>query len=95
MLVLEKLLNLGCHPYQVDSARTPHTLASGALPSGEPVSESFLAGDEHEFDELRQRVVDDDFEPLPLPKTPRVYRHREQAGRASFTTTSIKERAKF
>lgn len=29
-----QLLQLGRHPYQVDSARTPAVLASGALPSG-------------------------------------------------------------
>ena len=35
-----------------------------------------------------KRVVNDDFEPLHDPKTPRGHRRREQAGRASFTTTS-------
>jgi hypothetical protein len=83
-----QLLNSGRYLYQVDSARTPHVLASGTLPSSEPVSASFFAGNEYDFDERHQRVVNDDFEPLHDPKTSRGHRRREQAGRASFTTTS-------
>jgi hypothetical protein len=62
------------HPHQVDSARTRRVLASGALPSDEPVQESFLADDDNEFSELREAQLGDDFQ--------------DQAGRASVSSTS-------
>ena len=45
-------------------------------------------GSKHGSDELRQREVGDDYSPLHAPKTPRGQRCREQARRASFSTTS-------
>ena len=58
------------------------------VPPNEPIGESFLADDEHDFNELRQRVVSDDFEALHESKTPRGYRSCKRASLSPFTANS-------
>jgi hypothetical protein len=77
-----RMLQAGQHPSQVDSPRAARPLASGPLPSGEPVQQPHLVGDDAAWSELRTPVAAVPHRPTHMP------RGQTTPGKAHFVPAS-------